>query len=297
MPDKPDPDKENGNSEQFLNVRMQGRITLVQETDAPQQTIVGPQPTHRSDQQCRIGSFAIATWHVIAWPIYWLFRKSRQYPEAMTAFATFWIALFTIVLAGTAIQQWRESDREFRTTQRAQMVLGNERGVLMELKDFGDKTKLVIYMRNNGLTSAQDVTDTCAVIYAPPAFTLQYNKLFPAAGTFETGPTVGHDVPLATYTDIDKTVASEVKNGQLKMRVVGRMAYRDQFASYCEPFSADYETDPSRFEVSWTPPADAVCKPNSTDSETFSLAPDGHHIGVTFHLQRGEKLSPDQPDS
>jgi hypothetical protein len=44
-------------------------------------------------------------------------------------------------------KQIAESTKEFGDSQRARLVFGNEKGVSVELKDFGQATQIVVYLK------------------------------------------------------------------------------------------------------------------------------------------------------
>src|SRR5712671_4254335 len=118
-----------------------------------------------------IVAFVIRFWRCLRYCV----EVADKHDGFMTFLATVAIAVLTYSLVrisdsqwGTARNQLLEAQQEFRFTQRAEVVVGNEYGISMELKQFREKTKLVIYMRNDGHSPANDVVGKFAVLFASP---------------------------------------------------------------------------------------------------------------------------------
>jgi hypothetical protein len=181
-----------------------------------------------------------------------------------------------------------ETQTEFRASQRARIVLGNELGIPMEIKDFGDKTKIVVYLRNDGRVTAHDVMVKIGPEIAPPANTFLYSSMNPPSGRVEIGPTIGSGEPFTAYLDFDRASANLVRNRTKVLRVVGRITYSDEFdKNYCEPIGFLFFHDPDRFEAAFVPNKNAICSPQPPEEDVFSVNAQGDP-GVAFRLRVGE---------
>jgi hypothetical protein len=226
-------------------------------------------------------------WRGIARPI-------ADKPEFTTAFATLWIALFTIVLAIATIRQGCEARREFQAVERARVILNNGFGQMMELKDFGDTVQLVVYLRNDGRSAAREVVPKIALFRVQDGQQASaiYASKFNSPPHFDIGTTIGGGEPFIFYVPIPSEQAKRVRAGVEGFRVVGRISYWDDFGTYCEPFAAVYFRNPPRFDPLFIPPAQSVCNSRSKDSETFIYK--NSTPTVQFHLAPGEILSRNQ---
>ena len=237
----------------------------------------------------------MSTWRILSWPFRWIIVKTDEHPDFVTAIGTFVIAVFTIVLAVvghrqlSAIRdQLTETQKEFRFTQRAQIVLGNQTGTMMEIAYFNGKPKVVVYMRNEGSNPAHDVVPDFKVLTAAPTKpeTLQYMFLHPHPERGIFGPTWGSNIPFVSYLPLTLDQATATEAGTMQMRVVGRITYWDDFNTYCIPVGTVYFLDPPRFEPYGIPPKSAICHP-TTESEVFSVTPQGGP-GLQFRYPIGE---------
>lgn len=189
-----------------------------------------------------------------------------------------------------------ETQKEFRASARARMIIGNEKGVPVELQDFGNKTQIVMHLRNDGHAAAHDVQIKFAAEVAPPDTTYQYSALNPAPGHYETGPTIGQGEPFDAYLALDQIAVTLVRNRTKGLRIVGRIIYWDEFGDYCEPIAYVTVPDPFRFESLFPPPADSVCSPQSFEGEVFSVNTDGTAT-VKFTLRKNEPPFHNAPQS
>jgi hypothetical protein len=190
----------------------------------------------------------------------------------------------------------KDAQDVFRVTQRAQIVFGNDKGEVLEIKTIDNETFLTIYLQNKGHVPAHNVEMALNMLVAPPDMTLQYRELNGVPGFFNPGVTIGPSQQFTGYLNLgDSTAVSRAKTKKVILRLVGRVRYADDFGTYCDPFAVGYKVGPPpRFESEFMPPHTAVCDLNSPDSETLSA--DAHGVyHVNFHVRKGESLSPEQP--
>jgi len=189
-----------------------------------------------------------------------------------------------------------QAAKEFAATERARMVVGNEKGTLAEFQNVDkDTTNLVLFFRNDGHLPAQNVLDVYATlrVVRGQSTAYRYAELNPAPGLFQSGPTIAGGEPLVGYTALSRKDAELIVQSKEALRLIGRITYADDFGSYCEPFALVSEWKPFRFEPALLPPTKGVCQPNSPDMETFTFDQSGN-FAVGFNLQGGEHI-PGQP--
>jgi hypothetical protein len=203
------------------------------------------------------------------------------------------IAIVGLIILFLALLETRH---EFQTSQRSQIVFGDESGVPVQLENpSGQVTNLVFHMKNVGRGVAREVVFRFALESAPPDLTITYSKvLYPPAPLFDPGVEVAAGESYTLYYRISKTKSfDDVETEKRVLRVVGRVTYRDDFGEYCKPVAWVYFLNPSRFQQELVPPKEAVCSPISTDQETLTADPSKRTFQVRFHLS--EPLSETAP--
>jgi len=255
----------------------QSSIAITHEVPTPRHTVEGTNPQQETDTEAT---------PFIKRALRWLTSRPSDF---WTASATVAIAAFTFALIMTSYYQLREVRTEFQEIQRAQMILGNEKGQIAELLESNGKVYVVVYLRNGGRTPAHEVVTDVLPEFAPPTTTLFYAKFNPPSSHFRTGPTIGAGQPRLVYVQLDKPI-DKIKTGALHLRIVGRVQYWDGFGMYCDPFAVIYNPDPPHFEPTLFPPREAVCNPATAESEEFSMSPEGGEF-VIFNIRVGEQLS------
>src|SRR6202046_1409877 len=212
----------------------------------------------------------------------WLQTIGEDPNASMTALATVFIAIFTVILVVATINQNSENTREYVFTPRARIIIDIDS---MEIKDFGDGVYVVVPEHNDGGSAATEVDIYMLGLYTNGKLHFDYSQLQQpkSADSFRAGFAIAQGQTIHDYVVLPKDQESAIKNGAVGLRIVGRIAYWDDFGSYCESFAALYRRQPARFAPAVAPPSTAVCDPNTTDSEDFSWVPD-KTADVAFHL-------------
>lgn len=194
---------------------------------------------------------------------------ANKYNAAITAIATAVIAVFTIVLVWSTMDQNDESRREYRATHRAHIIINIEAA---DFEEFDGKAFVVIPMRNDGGSPATEVIEYFAPLFVPPNKHLDYAKLRYATGTFNPGLSIGQGQSHKFYGVITKQQETAIKNWTLGFRLVGRITYWDDFGPHCEPYAAQFvggNVGPPHFEALFVPPISAVCNPAPEMAKMF----------------------------
>lgn len=213
----------------------------------------------------------------------------------ITALATAAIAAFTIVLVWATIVQNRESDREYLFTHRARIVVAVDS---IEIQDFGNEVETVVSVRNDGGAPAIEVDPYILPLVTTSTVNFDYSQLQQPKVGFRPGVAIGQGQTVKFYgRPITKDQESMVKNSTAGFRLIGRIAYWDDFGYYCQAFAATYFTPPPRFVPDFVPPDTAVCNPDTVDGEEFTWDAKQRLAGVGFKLLPTEHLSHAEPET
>jgi len=171
MVDEPDSQKPQTRPDQWLDVRIEGRIGLPEKSASPGNAEHGANPENSPKNATRSWRDWIKAWDA--------------YSAFITAVATAFIAAFTIVLTYVSSQQRHimqsqltESAEEFVSTHRARVVFGDEKGVTMELVDIGNATRIAVHLRNDGHSTAYDLVVKASAVRRTARTTICSLQLF-----------------------------------------------------------------------------------------------------------------------
>jgi len=141
-----------------------------------------------------------------------------------------------------------QNEKVFQATQHAAVYLGLPNGRSMDLAFRGKEQRLVLYFRNYGASTAQNMTvEVWSVTTSPHHRSV--TRTFPARPGESSHPHgVGPDIPPGfqhaeyfLYTDSSR---KSLETGQNTLKIIGRIMYADSFGPYCETFSAVYQASP-----------------------------------------------------
>src|SRR5271156_5842248 len=103
----------------------------------------------------------------------WLSKAADDPNACMTALSTVLIAAFTGILLCASVRENRESALEFRFAHRARLVVDTD---LIKSQDIGDTCSIVIPLRNNGGSPADEVVPVFQRLVVPPKVHFKYSE-------------------------------------------------------------------------------------------------------------------------
>jgi hypothetical protein len=224
--------------------------------------------SHRKTEQTKYKRYYPRWYHNIGNRIRY---AARAVGDFLRRYAPVAILIVTVCYTRYAGRQWdtmqgqltamqasnTQNERVFQATQRAAVYLGLPDGKFAEFASQREKLQVLLYFRNYGGQTARDTIVEAwpiATSVDHPSYMVKVPP-FPAPRP-NRGPDLPPGFPSTSALSTPDLTQSLVETGQIDLKVMGRISYRDDFGSHCDSFSADYIPTLKSFSLTST---DVLC--------------------------------------